>query len=487
MAGAERLAAISAEAAALGLAPGMTLADARALVPHLAIRPSEPEQAAAALGRLADWALRFTPWVSISGVSTSGSDGLWLDITGCAHLFGGEAGLLARLHGGLERRGFAARSAIADTPGAAWAVARFGAGGTGGAGSAGGIVAQGETRAALAPLPVAALRLDADAVAGLERVGLRRIDDLLRQPRAPLATRYGRTVLRRLDQALGRAPEPITPRCPPVAHHARRAFAEPIADTASVTGALDGLLEILCGGLAHAGLGARRLSLTLLRLDGDVRVIEIGTSRPARSANSLARLFAEKLDGLDVGEGIEVMLLAAAETDAMAAHQTGFAVTDSAINDGGAGLADLVDRLANRMCEGRVARLGPRASHQPDRAVMRLAATAAGDEKPHPWPKTPPRPIRLLTPPEAIEAVAMVPDGPPMLFRWRGRAHRIARAAGPERIEDEWWREDRPVRDYYRVEDETGARFWLYREGLYRDPSGGADGGARWYLHGLFA
>ncbi|MFP6758066.1 MAG: DNA polymerase Y family protein, partial [Alphaproteobacteria bacterium] len=391
VAGAERLAAISAEAAALGLAPGMTLADARALVPHLAIRPAEPEQAAAALGRLADWALRFTPWVSISGVATSGSDGLWLDITGCAHLFGGEAGLLARLHGGLARRGFAAQSAIADTPGAAWAVARFGgAGGTGGTGGTGGIVAPGEVRAAIAPLPVAALRLDANAVAGLERVGLRRIDDLLRQPRAPLATRYGRTVLRRLDQALGRAPEPITPRCAPLAHHARRAFAEPIADTASITGALDGLLETLCGGLAHAGLGARRLALTLFRLDGDVRAIEIGTSRPAREARALARLFADRFDGLDVGEGIEVMLLAAAATDSLPAHQTGFTVADGAIYDGGAGLADLVDRLANRIGEGRVARLGPRASHQPDRAVTRLAATAAGDEKPHPWPKTPP-------------------------------------------------------------------------------------------------
>lgn len=482
MAGTERLAAVSVEAAALGLAPGMTLADARALVPDLATRASDPEHAALALGKLADWALRFTPWVSISGGAATGDDGLWLDITGCAHLFGGEAGLLARLHAGLARRGFAARSAIADTPGAAWAVARFGD-----AGGAGGIVTCGDSRAALAPLPVAALRLEAGAVAGLERVGLRRIDDLLRQPRAPLATRYGAAVLHRLDQAFGRAPEPITPRFPPVAHHARRAFAEPIADTASITAALDGLLEDLCVGLARAGLGVRRLALTLFRIDGDTRAIEIGTSRPARDARALARLFAERLDGLDVGEGIEVMLLAAAATDPLAAHQTGFTTGDDTLDDGGAALADLVDRLANRIGEGRVARLGPRASHQPDRAVTRLAAVRDGAEAPAKWPPTPPRPIRLLTPPEAVEAVAMVPDGPPMLFRWRGRAYRIARAAGPERIEDEWWREDRPVRDYYRVEDEAGTRFWLYREGLYRDPSGGADGPPRWYLHGLFA
>jgi len=448
----------------------MTVADARALVPELITRPAEPQQAAAALGRLADWALRFTPWVS-----TCGSDGLWLDVSGCAHLFGGEAALLARLKAGLARRGFHARLGFADTPGAAWAVARFGDGG---------VVPPGRARDALAGLPVAALRLDEAAVAGLERVGLRRIGDIMRQPRAPLATRYGAEILRRLDQALGRASEPIAPRRPPAAHQARRVFAEPVADTASIEATLRTLLDGLGADLTKADRGARRLGLVLFGIDGLTRAVEVGTSRPTRDAAALARLFADKLDGLDVGEGIEVMQLAAPETDVLPAHQT--ALVDECVD--GAALGDLVDRLANRFGPDRVARLGPRQSHQPDRAVMRLPPIAPAEpERATDWPKVPLRPVRLLTPPVPVEAVAMVPDGPPRLFRWRGRAHRVARASGPERIEDEWWRDDRPTRDYYRVEDEAGARFWLYREGLYRDPALGADGGPRWYLHGLFA
>lgn len=469
-AGTERLAAVSAATAALGLAPGMTVADARALVPELITRPAEPKQAAAALGKLADWALRFTPWAS-----TCGTDGLWLDVSGCAHLFGGEEALLARFKAGLDRRGFHARLAMADTPGAAWAVARFGAGG---------VVPADGARDALIDLPVAALRLDTVAVAGLERVGLRRIGDIVRQPRAPLATRYGAEVLRRLDQAFGRASEPIAPRRPPAAYQARRVFAEPVADTASIEATLRALLDDLGTDLVKAGRGVRRLALMLFRIDGDVRAVEVGTSRPTRDAAALARLFADKLDGLEVGEGIEVMQLAASATDPLPDHQT--ALVDEGAD--GAALGDLVDRLANRLGSDRVARLGPRESHQPDSAVMRLPPIAPAEpDRATDWPQTPLRPVRLLTPPVPVEAVAMVPDGPPRLFRWRGQAHRVARASGPERIEDEWWREDRPTRDYYRVEDESGARFWLYREGLYRDPALGADGGPRWYLHGLFA
>jgi len=330
----------------------------------------------------------------------------------------------------------------------------------------------------LAPLPPAALRLDPATVAGLERVGLRRIGDLLDRPRGPLARRWGAVLLRRLDQALGRAAEPIAPRRPPAAHEARLAFAEPIAETAAIAVALDRLLGDLCAGLAGAGRGARRVALCLFVIDGGTRLVTVGTSRPVAAPAPLARLFADRLDGLDAGAGVEAMALAATATDPLPAWQPGL------LDDGppAGAIADLVDRLANRLGPERVLRLGPRASHQPDRAVARLPAVES-----HPaagWPATPPRPVRLFAPPVPIEAMAVVPDGPPLLFRWRGRAHPVARASGPERIADEWWRERRPARDYWRVEDAAGARFWLYREGLYRDD--GDDGAPRWFLHGLF-
>ena len=469
-AGTDRLAAVSAAAAAAaGLAPGMTLADARALAPGLATRPDDPRAAARRLAALADWARRFTPWTAPCGV-----DGLWLDTTGCERLFGGETALLARLSAGVARRGHDHRLAVAETPGAAWAAARFAAG-------ARIAIAPGGARAALAPLPVAALRLPAETAAALARVGLRRVGDLYDRPRAPLVRRFGRLVGDRLDQALGRRGEPVSPRRPPVRHRARRGFAEPVADAASVAAALDALLDMLCAALADAGLGARRLALRLFRVDGDSRVLAVGAARARRDARGLARLFAERLDGLDAGHGIEVMELEAARTEPLAAARTRL---DS--RPGGEDrLAETIDRLVNRLGADRVVRPGPRDTHLPDRAVRRLAPL------PEPgaaavWPAAA-RPVRLFAPPRPIEAVAAAPDDPPVLFRWRGRSIRVARASGPERIAGEWWREEAPTRDYYRVEDTGGARFWLYREGLYESRGGAPAPAPRWYLHGLFA
>lgn len=458
-AGAARLAAVCPVASDQGLAPGMTLADARALVPGLAVRAADPAGAARALDRLAGWALRFSPWTA-----PSGGDGLWLDVTGCGHLFGGEAALLDRLTDGVERRGFTARAAVADTPGTAWAAARFGSAR---------VVAPGAARDVLSPLPMAALRLDAATVAGLDRLGLRRVSDLLDIPRAPLARRFGAAVARRLDQALGRAAEPISPHRPVPAHVARRVFAEPMTDDGAVRATLDSLLEELCHLLDGRQRGARRLVLTLFRVDGGQREIAVGTGRPARDPAPLARLFTERLDGVDIGLGLEAMTLSAPATDPLAPAQPGLARDDG----DGPELGELTDRLANRLGGGAVMGFAPRASHIPERAVRRRAPLAPCADA---WPGKP-RPLRLLSPPAPIEAVAVVPDDPPSLFRWQGRAHRVTRATGPERIAGEWWRDDATTRDYYRVEDQSGARFWLYREGLYRD---GAE--PRWFLHGLF-
>jgi len=481
-----RLSAVSAAAAAAGLAPGMSLADARALEPALRVRPAEPLKAAQALDRLADWAGAFSPWVAVDG-----ADGVLLDITGCAHLFGGEAALLDRLLGALGRRGFAARAALADTLGAAWAVARFGAARGPNAKAEAGIVAPGAQRAALAPLAVAALRLDPALTAALETVGLRRIGDLLALARAPLAARFGARLLARLDQALGKADEPISPRRPVAPYRAGHAFAEPVHGLEPVQAALVELMVALCRRLECDRRGARRLELSLFLLDGDVRRLGIGTSRASRAIPALMRLFAERLDNLDLGDSpgaaVEALTLTVTASEPLAPAQADLVSSQASVEaDGDDRLAALLDRLINRLGATAVGRTLPKPSHVPERALSwRPALTHAGAET---WPALPalpalpPRPLRLLMPPELVEAVAMLPDAPPSLFRWRGRVHRVLHASGPERIEGEWWWEDAPVRDYYRVEDSSGARFWLYRAGAYQ----AAATAPRWYLHGLF-
>jgi protein ImuB len=477
--------AIDAAAEASGLHPGMGLADARAIVPRLDVVPEDPVADAATLARIAGWCGRFTPWVSVDGV-----DGLWLDVTGCAHLFGGEGPLLDDLVTGLARHGFAARAAVADTAGAAWAAARFAA-------HAPLVVPPGRQGPLLADLPVEGLRLAADTVATLRRLGVRRIGDLARLPRAGLADRFGEGVAQAIDRAMGRMDEPIAPRPPGPSRFARLAFAEPIATADALARATRILLDRLVAVLEGAGEGGRRLRLALFRVDGHVRVLEVGTSRPNRDAAHLARLFAEPLGTVEPGMGIEAMALAVPEVAPLALRQTGigFAAGRGALATPSdpplldtVEVADLVDRLAVRLGAGRVLRLAARESHWPERAVR---AVRADDPPPAHGPRWSdpdrPRPLRLFDPPEPVEAVAPVPDDPPLLFRWRGAVHKVGRAEGPERLLPEWWRLSPDPgtagepRDYYRVEDTDGHRFWLYRRGLWHPQVPPA-----WFLHGRF-
>lgn len=487
-----RIVAVNPAARTGGIRPGLPLADAHAVLPELRALPADPVAEARALDRLAAWCGRYTPWTAVDGDGGDpcpGAGGLWLDVTGCAHLFGGEAALLQDVLRRLEGLGFAARAALADTPGAAWAVARFGD--LGGKGTA--VVPAGGLRAALVPLPVAGLRLEDAAAEGLRRVGLRRIGDLIDLPRAPLAARFGDAVLRRLDQALGRVGESLSPRRPVTPLRARLAFAEPIAAPDDIAAAVRHLLAGLCRRLVEARRGARRLDLILYRADGTCAETAIGTSRPVRDAGHLERLFREKLESLDPGFGVEVMVLAASVADDLEPQQadltTGGAATDEE-------LARLIDRLGNRLGAANVARLRPQASHIPEKACREETAlatsapllAAAGNNDFRPMS---PRPLHLLAWPEPVEVMAPVPDHPPLMFRWHGRPHRVVGADGPERIGPEWWLVEEPLnpeaaeratRDYYRVEDADGRRFWLYREGVYR-----ADRAPRWYLHGVFA
>ena len=484
--------AANSAASAAGAAPGMALADARAVSPGLASRPADFQADAALLDRIAAWCIRYTPWSAVEG-----QDGVWLDVTGCAHLFGGEAALLETLRARLGGFGLETRGALADTPGAAWALSRYS--GDRGGHSGGAILPPGGAPAALAGLPAAALRLGPAAVAGLSRLGLKRIGDLYDMPRAPLTTRFGAEVTRRLDQALGRLAEPIAPRRPAPRHRVRLVFPEAIGLADDIAAGLRRLLHRLCERLDRAGQGCRRLELTLCRVDGSVQTVAIGTAGPARDAAHLARLFAERLGHLDPGFGVEAMILAAPVTEPLAPAQIEtFAasrargassdVSPDASVDGLTAIDPLLDRLGNRLGFDRLVVLRARESHLPDAAMRAVpavgaAGNAAGGAV---WPAGRARPLRLLNRPERVETIAPVPGrAPPGAFLWRRVRRRLRAADGPERISPEWWRADPGwtggVRDYWRVEDEAGDRFWLFREG-----SGQRKTAPRWYLHGIF-
>ncbi|TAD89390.1 MAG: DNA polymerase Y family protein [Alphaproteobacteria bacterium] len=477
-AGRQVITAVDDIAASLGLAPGQSLGDARARVPEVQARDADPAADRRALDDLADWAGRYTPWAAAEPEITDGGAGLLLDLTGTAHLFGGEAAVIADARRRLARLGYQGRMAVASSPGAAWALARFDE-----RAAPGLVLASGEERAAVLALPVAALRIGA-AAAELQHFGLQRVADIAERPRAPVAERFGALVVRRLEQILG-APEPIQPRRPVPRHRTRLTLPEPVATAEQIAALVDRLLAALVTQLGHAGVGARKLELEVFRVDGAVRRLSIGTHRASRDIAHLARLFRRDLDKLDPGHGVDVVALSAPEVEPLAPEQLPLGTAPMPA----AAPLPLLDRLTQRLGRHRVGRLVARESHVPERA-QRLApidaeATPVASSPAHPRVASSsahPRPVRLLPRPEPIEAMALLPDEPPRWFRWRGVRLAVARADGPERIAPEWWRGDANTRDYYRVEDEQGHRYWLYRDGLY-----GQTPDPRWYLHGLFA
>jgi len=465
-----RLSAVDKAAAAAGLYPGQKATDAAALVPDLFTAEAEPEADAAALTALVDWSVRFS-----HAVAAAPPDGLFLDITGVDHLWGGEAELVSDFRARLARNGLFFRCAVADTPGAAWALAHYGK-------DAEIIAPPGGQADLLAYLPPAALRLEPEAAAQIERLGLRYLFQIIGLPRAPFARRFGKQTLLRLDQAMGRAEEALTFRRPPNPWFARLAFFEPISVLEDLARVSRDVADKLCARLELESRGAKRFELTFHRLDGKAYPLTIGLSIPGRDPARIAKLFAPKLETVDPGFGIEVVTLTAEAVEILSGRQARLDATrEAALEEG---LAPLVDRLANRLGEDRVWKSAPVESHVPEQS----APPGAPLKPSQGWNPETPRPLRLFRRPEPLDLVlALTPDDPPRQFQWRKQTHRVRHAEGPERIGAEWWRGEidevrtDQVRDYYRVEDQEGARFWVYREGLYE-----AGVPAKWFLHGLF-
>jgi len=393
---------------------------------------------------------------------------VFIDVAGSAHLFQGEAALGKDLVTRLRKAGIGAKWAMADTPGCAWAVARF---------AKDTIVPPGRAAEAIASLPIAALRIQSAAVASLHEVGIERVAHLASKPRASINLRFGAEVLLRLDQAMGSVPEALTSLVSPEVPRAELRFAEPLADPEDLKRVIDILCKTLCGDLESRGIGARRLDLVFLRVDNLAQAVRVGLSRPYREPVHLGKLLAERLVLVDPGFGIETATLTAAWVEALTERQI---VGRHVSADGSeVDVGRLVDTLGVRLGQDNVFRLAPVESTLPERTVRRVPAL-------HPpqgldWPKNLPRPARLFARPEKIMAVAEVPDHPPRFFIWRKVRHRVARADGPERIHGEWWiseGETNLVRDYYRVETADGARYWLFRDAP-------ADEGGNWWLHGV--
>ena len=461
--------AADAAAHALGLRVGMPVTKAQALVPGLVIAPADPRADEESLERLALWILqRFSPIVAVDG-----ADGIVIDSTSADHLHGGEAAMLDALVGRLTLSGVAARAAVADTWGGAHALARYRADPVF-------IAPPGSTQAVLAPLPFEGLRLPPAICSGLRDLGFTRIGDLIGQPRAPLTRRFGLELCRRLDQAFGEAAEPIAPIRPEDMIEARRVFAEPIAAAETIARYIGKLTATLCEALEARGLGARRLDLLCHRIDNRIETVRIGLARQVRDPKRLTRLLCDRIETIDPGLGIEIMSLAATIAEPLTAKQAASNLIETPEPD----LSALIDTLANRVGARSVYRFAPVSSDVPERSVCRIPALA--EETGAGWPDHWPRPSRLLPRPEPIETMALLPDHPPNWISWRGIRRKVHRADGPERIFGEWWKRDAElaaVRDYFRIEDEAGERFWIFRAG---DGEDAATGSHRWFLHGVF-
>ncbi|WP_207425180.1 DNA polymerase Y family protein [Pedobacter sp. SYSU D00535] len=457
--------AVNVSAAAEGISKGMVLADAKAMVPEIQVFDEKPGREAKLLEALGEWCIRYTPVVAVDL-----PDGLILDVSGCAHLWGGEKSYLKEIINRLGSKGYHVRVAIADTIGAAWAVARFG--------KVSPLVESGKQTEALLPLPPAALRLEQDVLQRLHKLGFYQISSFIGIPRSALRRRFGEHLLLRLNQALGQEAEYISPLQVVEPYQERLPCLEPIRTATGIEIAVQTLLETLCKRLHQEGKGLRTAVLKCYRVDGQIQQVAIGTNEPSHHIPHLFKLFQLKIADIEPALGIELFVMEAPKVEDVSVAQEALWASNTTVNE--LEVTELLDRLAARIGPDTIHKYLPDEHYWPERSLKTASSITA---KPAiEWRSDRPRPMLLLARPGRIEVTAPVPDYPPMSFRYKGQLHYIKKADGPERIEREWWLEAGVHRDYYQVEDEEGRRYWLFRSGHYS-----SDAPAEWFIHGFFA
>jgi protein ImuB len=457
--------AASLQAQTQGISTGMALADARAIFPSLQVFDDKPNLATQLLKRIAEWAIRFTP-----AAAPDQSEGILLDATGCTHLWGGDEAYITDITKRLATRGYTARVAIAGTIGSAWAVARYGRRPL--------VIESGYEWKALSKLPPSALRLEGETVERLHKLGLRTIESFMEMPRKELRRRFGPQIIQRIAQALGEEEETFTPIFPVQPYEERLPCLEPIVTRTGIEIALERLLKTLCSRLRSESKGLRTAYFRCYRMDNTAQGIEIETSRPSHHEEHLFHLFSLKLSTLEPKRGIELFALEATKVEDCSP------LKESLWNINGGSfenerLAELIDRIAVKLGKETIQRYLPAEHHLPERSYGQASLQ---EQRSIEWRTDKARPLIVLPHPELIDVTAPIPDYPPMNFRHKGTLHKVVRADGPERIEQEWWIQEGEHRDYYAVEDEEGARYWLFRLGHYR-----AEKANQWYLHGFFA
>jgi protein ImuB len=445
-----------------GISPGMVVADVRAILPSVEVFSADAVAEEKLLNDLAEWCIRYSPVVA-----TDAPDGLILDISGCPHLWGGELPYIRSITSRLRKGGYDVRATIADTVGAAWAVARYGRYEM--------IIESGKQAEALSSLPLTALRLDNTTLQRMDKLGFRQIGQFIGIPRLNLRRRFGDVLLNRLDQALGTLPEPLQPVQPAPVYLERLPCMEPIRTATGIEIAIKRLLEALCERFIQEGKGMRTGILKGYRVDGEIEQIGIGTNRASRTAAHLFKLFELKIQEIEPALGIELFTLEATLVEDLTETQE--ALWSTANRDRTA-ISELLDNIAGKIGAQTIHRYLPQEHYWPERSIKEVSSL---DEQPKTeWRTDCLRPIHLLPKPEPVEVMVVLPDYPPMHFSYKGEIILVARADGPERIEQEWWLQSGPPRDYYRVEDEHGARYWLFRMGLYGNKK------PQWFLHGYF-
>lgn len=455
--------AANALAEAQGVYSGLVVADARAIIPGLQVLDDKPGLTEKLLKRIAEWCIRFTPFAAIDPPG-----GIILDASGCAHLWGGEEVYLKEIVTRLKARGYHVRAAIADTIGTAWGVARFG--------KQSNIIPKSRNVEALIPLPPSALRLEAETIDRLHKLGLRKIKDFISMPRSALRRRFGNNIIQRLNQALGVEEEIIKPVIPIEPYQERLPCLEPIVTATGIEIALQRLLKTLCCRLLQEQKGFRHACFKCYRVDGKIEQVDIATSHASYNVNHLFKLFEIKLQTIEPDLGIELFILEAPKVEDHVASQEKLWEARCGLED--IQLAELIDRITGKIGSNSIKRFLPAEHYLPERSIK--PTSSLQEQKTTDWTLDRPRPIQLLAIPEHIDVMAIVPDNPPIYFRYKGQMHKVIKADGPERIEQEWWIEEGQHRDYYAVEDEQGCRYWLFRLGHY-------DEDYEWFIHGFFA